>query len=255
MKAGLKLWSTNDFYIEESVKLFKENIFGYIELFTVPGSFGYIDFWKDINIPFILHAPHSLAGLNPADKFSRKDNLNIVRLTEEYRKALNPKYIIFHPGLNGSLDEAVFQFKSIFNQFPEIQKIALIENKPSVGINGEKCVGVTPQEIRSMIELLNVGFCMDIGHCICAANSLNYTPLSMIENFLELHPLMFHLSDGDFKSEMDTHLNYGNGNYPFVKILGMLPESPMITIETEKNSLSSLESFVNDVKYLNDLKF
>jgi sugar phosphate isomerase/epimerase len=254
MKTGLKLWSTNDFYIEEAKDLFKDGRFSYIELFTVPESLGYIKYWKKLDIPFILHAPHSLAGFNPAAEFSRKENLELIFLVDEYRKELEPEYIIFHPGLNGTAEESVFQFNSIFEKFPEIQQIALLENKPFEGINGEKCIGATPDEMKKLLDAADVGFCLDLGHCICAANSLEIPPFTLIREFLDLKPCMFHLSDGDFKSGMDAHLNYGNGNFPIEKILELLPENPMITIETEKNSLSSLNSFVQDVVYLKNIK-
>ncbi len=42
MKYGLKLWSTNDYYISEAIRLYKEGFYNYIELFIVPDSLKYI---------------------------------------------------------------------------------------------------------------------------------------------------------------------------------------------------------------------
>jgi sugar phosphate isomerase/epimerase len=253
MRTGLKLWSTNDFFIEEAQSLFDKGIFDYIELFTVPDSEEFIGCWKNSGIPFVLHAPHSLAGLNPADKKTRSENLKMFALAEEYRKALNPEFIIFHPGLDGTADEAVSQFSSAFDKFEEIKKIAVLENKPAIGINGEKCVGSLPDEIKFITGSVNIDFCLDIGHCICAANSMRIPPFSLIREFLELDPVLFHLSDGDFSSETDAHLNYGEGTYPIREILKMLPDNPTVTVETEKKSFSSLNSFVRDAEFLKNL--
>jgi hypothetical protein len=44
---GLKLWSTNENYIEEAKRLFDNGIYQYIELYVIPNSFEKIDLWKD----------------------------------------------------------------------------------------------------------------------------------------------------------------------------------------------------------------
>jgi len=250
MHLGLKLWSTNDFYIAEAERLYADGVFAYIELFTVPESFNFIERWKRLDIPFVIHAPHSLAGFNPADIQRREENLRIMPLVDAYRYALNPKYIIFHPGLNGCVHEAVLQFNSIFDEYHEIQKIALLENKPARGLNNEECVGSIPEQITVMLNSTNMRFCLDVGHAICSAKSIGIEPFSMIDDFLKLNPVLFHLSDGFLNSEMDAHHNYGRGDYPISEILASLPDASMITIETEKNDLSSLDDFAQDARFL-----
>lgn len=66
---GLKIWSTNTNYLKDAIKLFDKGYYKYIELFVLPGSYRhYIKFWKDLRIPFIIHAPHYREGMNLADK-------------------------------------------------------------------------------------------------------------------------------------------------------------------------------------------
>ena len=59
MKLGLKIWSRNGNYVQPAVDLYEKGMFDYIELFAVPGSASYIEKWENLDIPFVLHAPHS----------------------------------------------------------------------------------------------------------------------------------------------------------------------------------------------------
>ena len=253
MKLGLKIWSTNDYYIKEAIDLFSKGIFDYIELFTVQNSEHFIERWSELNIPYILHAPHSLAGINPAQKKLEAYNLKNIETLEKFRKALNPKYIIFHPGLDGEINETIRQFLILKKEFPEIHKISLIENKPVKGINGEKCIGTNPEEIKSLMNKTEMNFCLDIGHAFCAANSLKIDIWEFFEEMLQLKPSMFHLSDGTNNSELDEHRNYRNGNFDLKKILSFLPKNSIISIETEKTSNKKLKTFTDDAIFLRSL--
>lgn len=253
MELGLKLWSRNENYVDLAVELYKKGIFDYIELFAVPGSVSYINIWEALDIPFVLHAPHSLAGFNPSIAERESANFTLLPEVDQFRRALDPKYIIFHPGIEGAVDESIRQFCEICQQYPEIHKLALIENKPEVGLNSEPCVGFLPQEISRIVEETGMKFCFDIGHALCAANSSGIEAYTMIRDFLRLQPAMFHLSDGDGGSEQDSHLNYGAGNYDLAGILKLLPDDAQITIETDKASNDNLEDFAKDVEFLNHL--
>ena len=66
-KIGLKLWSINtDYYYDEAIRLYKDGVFDYIELYVVPNSTDSIVKWKKLNIPFIIHCPHFAHGFNMA---------------------------------------------------------------------------------------------------------------------------------------------------------------------------------------------
>ncbi len=250
MNFGLKLWSTNDYYIKSALELFKKKQFDYIELYIVPGSVDSIPDWEELNIPFILHAPHSLSGLNPSIESCEIRNFELIAEIEEYRKVLNPEFIIFHPGIDGTLEETIRQFCEIRNKFPEIHKCLLVENKPALGLNGENCIGSSPHEIAWIIQKIGSGFCLDIGHAICSANSSKSYWHDVISDFLRLDPTMFHLSDSDIHSEKDAHRNFGSGTFELSEILEQIPEDARITIETEKSSKDNLDDFERDVKYL-----
>lgn len=252
MKLGLKLWSINtEFYFEEAKKLFEEGWFDYIELYVVPKTLDTISKWKESDIPFTLHAPHFMHGVNLAKKENETTNLEIFEEVKIFADELNTQYIVVHGGIDGSVEETTRQLKS-FNE-PKI----LIENKPYKALpnkmDGKFCRGATIEEIEYLIKETGYGFCLDIGHSICSANSLNKEPYEYLRKFNTLKPICYHLSDNFVDSQFDKHLHFGEGNYDFKKIFGIIDTDKNIAIETNKNSNENLIDFVEDVKWLKNL--
>jgi deoxyribonuclease IV len=248
MNIGLKLWSTSATYIPHAKELFAAGIYEYIELFTVPGTHKeYLPAWSALDIPYVLHAPHSLGGMNPSIRDDREKNFAIVGEVERWRERLHPRYVIFHPGINGTLAETEHQFKTFSEHFPDMWRISLVENKPLAGLNGEQCLGSTRSELEKLIKNVKMGFCLDFGHAICAAFSHDVDKLEFIRSLLALHPAMFHLSDGHYGREEDEHLNIGSGEYDIKMLLSMIPENSMVSLETHKSSKTDLNDFKKDV--------
>jgi deoxyribonuclease IV len=256
MKIGLKLWSTNDYYLPAVQELLSKQIFDYIELFVVPGSFSKcISIWKDVSVPYILHAPHSLQGLNLSLQTSQDLNERHCEEVRQYTKSLRPQNVIFHPGMQGTVDETIRQINLLKKDFPDVFKIALIENKPKIGLNNENCVGSSPSEIDRIMKGTNIGFCLDFGHASCYAASAKIDYYEVLGNFRAFSPMVFHLSDGRANSIYDGHLHFGSGNYDLRKILSFLPKEidPYITLETEKSSKVTLDDFVEDASFVKRL--
>jgi endonuclease IV len=252
-KFGLKLWSKNiDFYLEEAKKLYQNKIYNYIELYVVPGTINTIEEWKTLDIPFIIHSPHFAHGFNLAKKEKAKSNLQIYKEVKAFADELKSEYIIFHGGIDGDIKETATQLKS----FSEPR--ALIENKPYRALpnrmNGEFCRGYNRKEISYVIENVNCGFCLDFGHAVCSANSFKIDPYDYIEKLLKLTPQMFHLTDlEDIASEFDSHPHIGQGSLNINKILYLLPQDAIITVETNKNSKENLNDFMEDMRCLKNL--
>jgi endonuclease IV len=245
MQFGLKLGSKDTSYTKDIILYYEKGYFQYIELFAVPESFAdTITYWKQFDIPFIVHAPHSMAGMNLSLKEHRKTNEEKLRETFRFVDTLNAKYIIFHSGLNGTVGETIYQLRSF------IDPRCLIENKPIKGLNNERCVGSTLDELSYITRELNAGFCLDFGHAICAANSLQKEPLRYIKELLSLKPVMYHLTDGDYQSEYDSHLHYGEGNFPIDDMLKLVPCDAKITNEAKHNSDNDLSDFRDDILYI-----
>jgi len=117
------------------------------------------------------------------------------------------------------------------------------------GLNDEKCLGSTFEEIKYILNELQIGFCLDFGHAICAANSLKREPIRLIKEFLLLNPRMYHLTDGDYTSDKDSHLHYSKGTFPLKELLKMLPDKAKVTNEAKHNSDNKLDDFKEDCLY------
>lgn len=251
MRIGLKLWSTNGQYIAPAQELFRKKVFDYIELFTEPGSFRrHGAQWKDMGIPFNLHAPHFMQGLN----FSLPDNLNKNKFfcedVQRYLDLLQPDYVIFHPGVLGSAQDTVRQVNLLKIDFPDVFKKALIENKPKIGLNREKCVGASLEEIKGIIQQTQIGFCLDFGHAICYAAAEGRDYQEVIKSFMKLSPPIVHLSDGLTASFTDSHMHLGEGDFNLKWLVGIIPQQVSVTIETVKKSKADLNDFEIDVMTL-----
>jgi endonuclease IV len=250
-KLGLKLWSVNESFMNEAVRLYQKGYFYYIELYAVPGSYArYHELWfsmrEKYNIPFMIHAPHYAHGFNLAEKNLEYFNMEMYKETKKFADKLKAKYIIFHGGVEGKLEETLRQLK-VFNE-PR----ALIENKPYKVLSDSMvtlfCRGAKIDEVKIIIQEACSGLCFDIGHAICAANSLGKEPYEYVKEFIKLVPRMYHLTDiEDMKSEFDSHLNIGNGKLKIKKILNNLSVDAMITMETLKKSNDRLGDFIKDI--------
>ncbi|MEI7474090.1 MAG: GNAT family N-acetyltransferase [bacterium] len=242
---GLKLWSINENYIDEAQRLYKENIYSYIELYAVPNSIDLADKWAKLNIPIVIHAPHFEHGLNLSIAECFENNIKLLNETFKFADKVNADTIILHSGMSGKIEESINQLNKIND--PRL----IIENKPfKVKYNNLNCVGYTPEQIKLILDNTDKGFCFDIGHGICSSNHREVDIYEDIKQYLKLNPKMFHFTDGESNGIYDKHLNFGNGDYDINKIIRLLPENIALTIETIKNSKENLDDFAEDIKYL-----
>jgi endonuclease IV len=245
MQIGLKIGSEDVNYTQDILILYKEGYFQYIELFALLGTFETrIDYWKRFKIPFVIHAPHSAAGMNLSLREERENNVKKLRETFKFADSLNAEYILFHAGVNGNIDEVIYQLG------PFVDKRCLIENKPVKGLNNEKCIGVTSRDIYYITRETKMNFCLDFGHAICAANSLKREKMDFINELLALQPVMFHLTDGDYTSEYDSHPRYGKGSFPIKELCKLIPHDAKMTNEARHDSNFNLNDFKDDSAYI-----
>lgn len=251
VKIGLKLWNTNtDNYLEIAKELYQDKIFDYIELYVVPNNLDKIDFWKKTNIPFDIHAPHSAHKMNLSDKEKREFNFNLYLDVKKYADELNARYIVFHGGIDGNYQEVANQIKNFNNSR------CLIENKPYKVLKfleAREYIGTKPSEIKYIKDFTGCGFCLDIGHAICAGNSFKIDPYQFIDDFYQLKPDKIHLSDIEIETEIDKHFNFGYGNLDFKKLNYIFKSVKDITIETQKKSKENLDDFIEDVKFIRSI--
>ena len=95
---GLKVWSTNRFYLKPITDLKAKGFFDYIELFvnlrSLPED---VQLWKELDVPYLIHAPHSAVGLNLGDKNNEEKNRSLIEKVKVFEDELNALKIIFHP--------------------------------------------------------------------------------------------------------------------------------------------------------------
>jgi len=244
IRLGVKVWSTNLSLIAEAQRIFDDGKLDYVEVFCVPDSVGDTAArWAESHLPLIVHAPHSAAGLN----FSNPDQeaRNIVLASESLQMAdiLHADTVIFHPGIGGSLEETIRQIR------PLTDARMILENKPYRGLDGSYCIGSNPAEMVELTESLGIGFCLDFGHAIAAANSYKEPIEEFILRFLALKPRMYHLTDGELASELDHHNRYGEGSFPLRELLSYVPTGARVTDEAMRTDPNSLNEYVHDRDY------
>jgi deoxyribonuclease-4 len=243
---GLKVHSTEVDLISDIRNLHQRGFFDYVELYIVPDSYGKtIIKWKDLEIPFIIHGPHTAHNVNIANSELRKSNMKAYREVKNFCKSLKSSYIIVHGGSDGTLEETIYQLAMIRDD-----RIRL-ENKPKVGINGEVCRGCSPEEFDQIFEAgVLQGIVLDLGHAIYYAAHCGVDYRNIIEQFMKYSPSVFHLSDGIYFSHTDVHLNIRKGEFNLKELLNYIPENAMLTLETPRCSKENFNEFVNDVQLL-----
>lgn len=243
IRFGLKLWSTNTGVAGDVSKLIADGLFQYIELMVVPDTD--ISVFRKMDVPFIIHATSENWDVNIARKDREGLNFDAIGDCLAWADALRAEYLILHPGF-GELDVAV-DFLSKLSD-----RRILIENMPKLGMDGEKMIGYAPLEIKKLVAN-KFGFCLDLNHAAKAAASVKKNYKQYIADFLKLNPKVFHISDGNFESESDDHLNIGKGNYDFKFFADCAKksETAYISLETPRINLDSLSE---DVDNLNKLR-
>lgn len=222
--------------------LLAEGTFNYIELYTPPQTYiQTIDIWKNIPCPWIIHAPHFGHGVNLADSKCRQANVMALCDAQRFADRLHAPHIIVHGGFGGSLEETCQQVIALHDtRF-------ILENTPQYGIDGQQCVGYTPEHI-SFAKKSGAfsGFVLDLGHAIYAANALKKEPLNFLRRFLKLSPYMLHISDGDWAGIKDVHHRIGQGNFNLYNICALLPKKARLTLEVPRDRGKRLEDSRED---------
>lgn len=239
---GLKLWSTNIDLLAQARQLIDNKIFNYIELFVVPDT--KISPFL-IDVPYIVHIPHHKFGVNIGESGLKKYNLEKIYESISWADKLNAKYLILHAG-HGSMESAADLLGEV------IDNRLLIENMPKVGLNDERMIGYSPEQIEELISINNAGLCLDLEHVVKAAASLGLEYKEYVNIFLEFYPKVFHISDGTLKCEKDEHLNIGEGELDFGYLLKCVKRnhSRLVTIETHRIEQRSLDSDILNVQLI-----
>jgi len=247
-KTGLKLYTT-DISLIPDVRALDRSRVHFIELYVVPGSSGNtLRAWRELDVPYVIHAPHTAHGVNLARTDYYDANLVHLEETSKFADGLDSGIIIVHGGNRGSVEETLRQLR-VWGD-PR----AAIENKPKIGLRKNICIGWSPDEIQRVLAAgATSKFVLDFCHADCAARSAQAETMDFLHGFLALAPVLFHLADRNVTSEMDEHLNFGRGNFDIAGIAERIPVNAWVTLETPRDPARRLQDFVDDVSYLADL--
>lgn len=247
-QAGLKLFSTNLDLLPFVRALEPGAPFAFIELYVIPGSFAAnATAFTGLSLPVIIHSPHLANGVNLADASMRRVNRKLMEDSFRFADMFDSSWIIAHGGMSGTMEEYVEQVREMNDHR------IIIENLPLVNLIDEPSVGCTPEDVTFAMESGAFGgFVLDVGHALCAAATLKTPWEAYLERFLALDPCMFHIADGDVRSEKDMHLSLGYGNYDWDRILAKLPQRALVTLETPRDPARGLADSERDALFLRD---
>lgn len=248
-KVGLKLYSTNHADADNALALYRSGWFDYIELYTIPGSYEEtIDIWRSLPVPYIVHAAHYMHGINFANAAWRRQNERHFGVARRFADRLDSPFIIIHGGNGGPVEEAIFQIAGL-NE-PRVA----IENKPKRGLNGEECIGWSPEQFAQFESAgILTHMVLDVTHAACSSVSAGVPLLEWLDRFLRYRPVIYHLVDCDGVTETDQHQNLGNGDLPIAEILNLLPPHRRVTLETPRSVERGMADFKEDVRFLRTL--
>ncbi len=179
----------------------------------------FIDATSPFDIDFSVHAPLSdinIGSLNP-----RARELSVLEVCETLQAAgrMNIDLCTIHPGFfgpMGMLDKPAVS-KMTRESLAVIEEVAqdsgvrvALENMPNMGM---VMMGRSPAELLPLLEGLDLGICLDIGHANTAGT---------IDDFLRLKDRLINVHIHDNLGDRDAHLPIGEGNIDFKKVLAGL---------------------------------
>jgi deoxyribonuclease-4 len=109
---------------------------------------------------------------------------------------------------------------------------------PKVGLGGEDMVGFSPEQVKQLCGD-RFRFCLDLNHAVKASSAMERPYESLIKEFMDLAPCVFHIADGFQEIHYDEHLAIGEGDYDMRTLLDSLSsiDTIRLTLETPRTSL------------------
>ncbi|MBN1802238.1 MAG: sugar phosphate isomerase/epimerase [Candidatus Lokiarchaeota archaeon] len=206
--------------------------------------------FENLSLPYNFHLPHFTKRIDFGNEKQAKHNQEFIKRVDanlEVFNSLNPTSYIVYPE-SGDLQLSIFNLKKL-----NIQPLAL-ENMPYKSLAGGTCLAHDPDSILSFFQYMpKLQFCLDLNHAVKTSVSFSQDYLELIRNFIKIRrPIHFHISDGNFTSELDEHLPLGKGEYDLRAIKNILFElgsDVSLTFETPRNNKHSIEEDLVNMKY------
>lgn len=246
IKYGIKLRTSEIKLMSSAVKLIDRGIFDYVEMLINPMQLD-IAALLEFNVEYVVHAPHETYGVDIGSLEKRDFTLKMIDFSLKCADKLNSNLVILHAGTD-SAENA----KKLLSDYDDSRIV--LENMPRVGINGEACLGYSAEAMKALTGS-KLGTCLDFGHAIKASISLKIDYKEIVQEFLKIKPKIFHISDGNFNTEKDEHLNIGAGVYDFKYFRNCIfnDSLKLATLETPRRNDLSLEEDIKNIETLRQL--
>ena len=197
------------------------------------------DLIPSYKLSYSIHAPISDINIASLNERIREDSILEILTTAETAANLNIDLITIHPGLSSMAvpymeEKAVEKAKRSLSAIDRISaeygvRIA-VENMPAFPF----MLGRTVEELKELIDMTNLGFCLDIGH----ANTTDQTD-GLIKEFKD-RLINIHIHDNH--GEHDEHLTLGEGSIDFKRIIESLKGYTGNYVIESKSYPSAVES-------------
>jgi len=193
-------------------------------------------------IPIVIHAEHSVFGVNVADSSIEKENIESINFAINVANFAKAEKIILHPGIinnkNCSIENQFKFFKSIKD------KRIILENLPRD--EEYNFLGSTPEEIKELKDKFGFGFCLDINHAIQSAIFYKKDFKKFILEFEKLKPEHYHICGHNLK-ENKTHIGLTESDFDLLNYLKLINKNAKVTLEVRIDK-ESVEEDLNLVR-------
>ena len=241
MKKGLKLWKDNLHLIEEY-----KDLYDFFEIYIDP-DFPLEELKKYSTYNITIHAAHNRHDFNPSDKDKHKLCKKILDLALKAAEIVNSPWIIAHVGPDhdkNSKKNMLEFFDDNWNEKVIFENCTLVDYTN----NDTKYLFSLPEEMKELLSRYNAKMVLDFGHAICSANILKKNPEKLIDEFLELKPICFHVSGIEMNSVSDTHLNLFAVDSK-MEYLKKIKADKFVTFEVDYQTNKNRNAQIKNIKF------
>lgn len=197
------------------------------------------DLMPSYKLSYSIHAPISDINLGSLNERIREDSILEILTTAETAANLNIDLVTIHPGLTcmavpymeeKAIEKAKRSLSSIDRISAEYGVRIAVENMPAFPF----MLGRTAEELKELIEMTNLGFCLDIGH----ANTTG----QIDELIKEFGDRLINIHIHDNHGEHDEHLTLGEGEIDFKSVIEKIKNYTGNYVIESKSFPSAVES-------------
>lgn len=224
--------------------------FDFIEVYYTPHHIADSSIFE-LDTEWVVHCPQHESFVNLADDI--QTDVKKVKNSIDFASRINSKYAIVHAGFIDVMkinDKDNF-IEKVANNLINLREYAdsknvelLLENLPFRYPPHWLHLGSTPGEIEHILNKSKCSFILDLPHAYHSSVSHNMDYKQFIRELYRFNPKMFHLYDGIYGQEGDSHLPLGKGNLDIRFFLEFIKSEP-VTLEIAPPTLKNYRECVS----------